>query len=335
MDAPSLSAAGLRPLTAGELIDRSVVFWRAHLGPLFRLYLALQLVGYALGKLGLGPFYRALALYQTEVAARPAASWERLVDLSPALRGLALVIAFIWWLSWLGVVAGTHFTVRRLLGESVPLSAALRKMLGRAGAVTLALVISSVWGAVVSVLSVIPGTLVLFLGIQVGGLSLLLLAFFGVSLMLLGLLVTFVWWVLRFMLVAPVLAEEEGGVWFALQRSGALMRGRIGPGFFGWVKVRASVLLSGVSAMLVAISVIGGVPAFFLQVKYGGLFRPGGPTPDAIPALLLIPAELLQQGVHSFFAPLSMALAAFFYVDLRVRREGLDLEARVASLAGP
>ena len=40
----------LRPLELGELIDRTISFWRAHLKPLFALGVGFQLVIYALSK---------------------------------------------------------------------------------------------------------------------------------------------------------------------------------------------------------------------------------------------------------------------------------------------
>src|SRR5690348_5845123 len=40
----------LRPLELGELIDRTITFWRAHLKPLFALGLGFELVIYAFAK---------------------------------------------------------------------------------------------------------------------------------------------------------------------------------------------------------------------------------------------------------------------------------------------
>ena len=68
------------------------------------------------------------------------------------------------------------------------------------------------------------------------------------------------------------------------------------------------------------------LPALVVQGVYGNIFDPTHATPDAVPQALLVPAELLQVLVQSLFSPLYIAFAALFYVDMRVRREGLDLE---------
>jgi hypothetical protein len=79
------------------------------------------------------------------------------------------------------------------------------------------------------------------------------------------------------------------------------------------------------------IMVAGGTPAFLVQFAYGNAFS-RNPTPEAVPQSLAIPAELLQVVVQALFGSIAMTLASLFYVDMRVRREGLDIESQLRSM---
>ncbi len=95
------------------------------------------------------------------------------------------------------------------------------------------------------------------------------------------------------------------------------------------VKVRATVLITVVAAIVTAVGVVAGLPTLFLQFTYGHLFDPARADPDAVPLSLLIPAELLQIFAQSAVGPLYVIFGVMFYLDLRVRREGLDLELKL------
>ena len=51
------------------------------------------------------------------------------------------------------------------------------------------------------------------------------------------------------------------------------------------------------------------------------------------PQALFVPAELLQVVGQAVFNPLGLVVYATLYLDMRVRREGLDLERRLDALA--
>jgi hypothetical protein len=61
-----------------------------------------------------------------------------------------------------------------------------------------------------------------------------------------------------------------------------------------------------------------------VQMIYGHPFDPLNATPEAVPQLLLVPAQLLQVIGGGVFWPVYLAPWAVFYVDMRVRREGFD-----------
>jgi hypothetical protein len=157
-----------------------------------------------------------------------------------------------------------------------------------------------------------------------------------VGLIVLGAVAGILWYALRFMLTSQVLAMEDLGAWAALRRAKQLVSGRIGEGVMNLVPVRATVLFTAVILMILSINLVSGAPALIVQSVYGHIFDPKRANPDAIPQALLIPAELFQVAVQSVFTPILMVFAAVFYVDMRVRREGLDLELKLAQQApGP
>ena len=87
--------------------------------------------------------------------------------------------------------------------------------------------------------------------------------------------------------------------------------------------------MTWVFAILLVVGIVTGVPAMIVEFAYGHPFDPAGSDPDAVPQLLLIPAQLLQVGAQAVFSPLYLVFGALFYVDMRVRREGLDLELKL------
>ncbi|HZI16883.1 MAG TPA: hypothetical protein VE153_41335, partial [Myxococcus sp.] len=134
---------------------------------------------------------------------------------------------------------------------------------------------------------------------------------------------------LRFSLMAPVLAMEDLSATRAFRRSGELLSGRVEPGFTGRVRVRAMILVTVVSIILVAVSLLSGLPALIVQLAYGSPFDPVAAAANPVPQSILVPAELLQVVGQAVFSPLGLVFYAMFYLDMRVRREGLDIERRL------
>jgi hypothetical protein len=126
------------------------------------------------------------------------------------------------------------------------------------------------------------------------------------------------------MVTAQVLAAEDVGALTALRRSNELVSGRIGPGFVDRVKVRATILLTVMLLIRLVVQLMATVPGMIIALAFGrnGL--------SELPQGLLIPAELISTMAEAAFGPLYLAFTAFFYLDMRARREGLDLELRLA-----
>lgn len=317
----------------GELIDRSASFWRAHLGPLFKLALGFQIAMYLVNKLYLFALQRWFPAFGDPARAQSLAEdpGEAVSQLAFALGSMGLAIPAYFFISWVMTVALTGYAGPRLLGEDAVIGAALRHTARRLGATLGACALSLVWCAVVCLALMVPGLAVAIGGIVWAGTLAPYLAFAGAALTVLGFLVGLLWYMLRFFLTGQVLAMEDVGALAALRRSGALVSGRIGPRWVDRVKVRATILLTAVMTIVTVVAALAGVPSLILQALYGSLGQahPFGGAPPWV----AIPAELLQVLVSAAMMPLYVVFSALFYVDLRVRREGLDLE-RALELRG-
>ncbi|WP_426730931.1 hypothetical protein [Myxococcus faecalis] len=333
------SASALRPLALGELIDRSVTFWRGHLKPLFVLSLGYSLVNYIATK-GVLQLTRVLTpmLYspdqQVLAQQRP---FEMLGQSALAMVLWGGMFSFLIWSYWLAMVATSRFVVSTQLGTPVSPADSLRRSLSMVGPVTGAFVLSLGWSLLVMLVACVPGIIVLVvggvvsaMGSQALGAVVLIL---GVLVLGLGMVGAMLWYFLRFLLLPPVLAMEDLGAWAAFQRSGTLLSGRVEPGFLGRVVVRGMILFTVVSLILFSVHLLFGIPSWLVMLPYGNPFS--ADTIARTPQWLLVPVELLQVMAQSFFSPVNFVVCAFFYLDLRVRREALDLEQRLGGDTSP
>jgi hypothetical protein len=329
----SPSPTDLRPLALGELIDRSATFWRKHLKPLFLLSFGFNLVTYILTKGLQLTMQETQATLQRELTNGGATS-ELMLAYAQLVAALSVTLVMTFWVYWLSTLVVARYVVPAQLGEAVKPADGLRRGLSQLGALTVAYLVSLLWAVGLTLLLVLPGSLLAgvgawlavtdsgqVLGFLVVGLGVLLGGF--------GVLAALLWYFLRFSLLAPVLALEDVSALKAFRRSGELLSGRVGPGFSGRVKVRAMILVTVVSFILVAVSLLSGLPALFVQFAYSNPLDPSGPGLGAVPQTLLVPAELLQVVGQALFSPLGLVFYAMFYLDMRMRREGLDLEKRL------
>jgi hypothetical protein len=157
------------------------------------------------------------------------------------------------------------------------------------------------------------------------------LLFAGVGAFFMGMLVALLWFIIRVAVAPQVLAVEDVTGWGAFRRAGVLSSGRIGPGFDGWVKVRLTVLITVVGVILFILSGVANAPALIIQQVYGNVFDPMRATPGSLPQHFLVPAELIGTVLSALVQPIFTVVQTLFYVDMRVRREGLDLQLKLAS----
>lgn len=116
---------------------------------------------------------------------------------------------------------------------------------------------------------------------------------------------------LRLQLALPAALVEGLSPWHALKRSWALVKG------YWWRTFGLSLLLGLISAAIA----LG--PVLVVTLIVNTVLHP-----DASTTRVLISAESVLTGL--FVAPLQWIAIAIYYFDLRVRKEGLDLEMALA-----
>ncbi len=97
--------------------------------------------------------------------------------------------------------------------------------------------------------------------------------------------------------------------------------------------MRASLLLLVLFLLLAVPGLLIGVPQLLVAVAY----TPPGLPPDilSIPFLIRLPFDVAQVFLSTILTPLGILAMLFFYLDLRIRREGYDLELRAQQVTEP
>ena len=314
-------------------MDRAVGFWRSHWKPLFQLYLGFQLAGYALLKLLLWAMRAWFPLLQDALAFSAAARSDPTEVVRQSAVGVGTTIAIFTvyaWVIWFASIAGARYVVGECLNQKPSPAGSIRYAFTRLGAATWSLLLLALISAAACLVLGTAMSVAIFVGVMLTSKG--FIAFLGTAAGFFAFAVGFLWFVLRFLLIAPVLAVEELGAIASIKRSGQLMSGRIGPGVMTGVKVRATVLITAMMLVVLVVTSLGSIPSVFLTLAYAR--RPDGlfAVSSAVPEFFLIPAELFHVGVQSLFGPLYIALASIFYLDMRARREGLDLELKLNGL---
>ncbi|MCC6335144.1 MAG: hypothetical protein IT380_14290 [Myxococcales bacterium] len=327
----------LRPLRLGELIDRSASFWRGHWRPLFWLAVGFQLVQFILFKVNDVVSRRVFPALTGDLAAMAKDQpGEAAFQLAAGLGLLTLVALGALFVSQVGGVATTHYVYSRLLQRPGPeLRASVELALKKLGVTFWAFLLSVGWTLVVGLLFLLPGAVLFGGGLALlsneyrgPGLALLILGGAGLVVGSVGLLL---WFLIRFLLIAQVVALEDVGPLGVFRRTDALSSGRVAPGPTGLVKARLMVLVTVIGALLVVVGLVASLPVLALGWVFGASFQAGQTVNELVPQALLVPAQLVQVVLGSVFAPLYVVFQVGFYVDMRVRREGLDLELKLAA----
>ncbi len=320
----------LRPLGLGELIDRSVNFWRANWKPLFQLMLGFQLVEGTLLALTQG-----LVRVLFPLARDPDALNHRPTEALPHLMGtlglFSVAVLGALLVAQVAGVAATHFSFTRLTSRGQPNGAdAFRHAAARLGTTTLTFLLSMGWSFVVMIVLMLPAAGLGFgaaaLGIADQRGAAIAVGVLAALALILGTIVLVLWFAIRFILVSQIIAIEPLGALATFRRANALSSGRIAEGLVGLVKVRLTILVTIVGLVLLIMSTVASLPTLIAAAAFGANLTPGHTLNDVVPLWVLLPLQLLQSVLGAVLAPLYVVFQTFFYTDMRVRREGLDLE---------
>jgi hypothetical protein len=308
----------IRPLTVGEVLDRTLALYLRHFRALFATMLVFQVPVHAMGR-----------AYMTQICGlidghlstgSPAALNAAMTRFALVMMGM---IALLYLLQLLGGAAVAALVAPSLMGTQS--QGGLRGLPRRAGPVlAMAAVLMMALGTALAVGSG-PGVLLAIHGgsapAKVGG---FLLAFLGAMFAFMLVLIRFV--------LAPAASAVEGlGGWAALRRSARLMRAPPGARFLDRPGVRASVLLFAVFVLPLAVNSMVGLPraAAYAFSGHSTLRLCEAPLPIALEIAL----TLFEGCAAAALQPFSLAAMAVFYFDRRARREGYDLEMWADGLA--
>jgi hypothetical protein len=300
-------AYDLRPLTLGELLDRAWNLYRHHL-LLFVGILAIPSIAMLIMSIVMQFLQPDMPSPDSTEAVDPAQMIGAFVWMGVG----AVILGTVYWISYAIALGATTVAVAALYRGRVPsISASYDGVRGRWGRLAwlILLLFLRIFGVtfLVILVSGVMAALLGFLSPIVGALAGML--------MLACALAVFVWMALRYAVCVPPAVLEDRTASRALSRSVGLTSGALG---------RVLVLM-----------------LFTVIVAYAGFALTQGPFmvaamlagPESSTAFWLNMAGVIAGSIAgAFTGPLAIIAMAVLYYDLRIRKEGLDLELMIADL---
>jgi hypothetical protein len=315
----------LRPLTTSELIDRGFALYRAHFAGFLLLALLCQSAP-LLGQILATAF--KLNPTQNELLEFPATFFTKMGVLM-IITLVAQVIVFCF------EVVITFYIADAYLGKIPSVKESLRKFTTCG--------VSSIWTCVLSRILValtlffpaLASAAVYFYALFYPPLTFFpLLVFGGAALFLFvasvaPVLIVF----MRLMIAVPALALEGLSGWKAIKRSAAIVRYDPGLGILYWGEMRLSFLLLPLFIIELLILSLTSLPLTLHQI--GEVMRHGSSGQIAAPPdSIMILSQILTFLAGSLILPLYSIATTLFYYDIRIRREGFDLEFMAGQVGG-
>jgi hypothetical protein len=307
----------LRPLTTSELIDRGFSLYRFHFAGFLLLALLCQSAP-LLGQILATAF--KLNPNQAELMDHPASFFTK-IGIFTGITLVAQLIVFCF------EVVITFYVADAYLGKIPSVKESLRRFT--------TCFASSVWTCVLNRFLialtfffpfVATAALYIYALYNPPATFLPLVVLCGAGILLLvasmaPVLIVF----MRLMITIPALALEGISGWKAIKRSASLVRYDPGLGFLYWGEMRLSFLLLPLFIIELLILSLTSLP---LVIHEAGEFIQHGsngqmtPPPDS----LLIISQIMTFLAGSLILPLYSIATTLFYYDIRIRREGFDLE---------
>jgi hypothetical protein len=308
----------LRPLSTGELIDRGFRLYRQHFAGLFLLALLCQIAPLTVSQMLIAGM--KLVPAQGGLMERPETDLAR----TGALLGiwiLGQIVTFAF------EVVVTSYIAEAYLGATPSIKAGfqrLKKCLGASIATSMLNI------ALLGMTLIFPflalGAVYVWALIHPPQDLLSVVLFFGETVLLLvssvaPALVVF----MRLMATIPAVALESLSGWKAVKRSSQLVRYDPGLGILYWGEMRLSILLLPLFIIeLLALSLTS-LPVTIHEInealRHGSI---GQITQPPESALIISQILILLSG--ALLLPLYLIATTLFYYDVRIRREGFDLE---------
>ena len=313
-----MEAADLRPLSLGELLDRTFRLYRNH----FALFVGIMAIPAAFWL----PLNVLVLTYQGSWMSRAATAPGRppMVPRPNEIAGLILAVFAVVVLSGLvysiAVAAASSAVADVYLGRPASVRGSYAKIHGR---------FFRLLGVIFNILLRMIGLLVVVMGVFAGGIAGIGLVFgagrgnpvFAILLAvglffayLAGLAFCVYFW-LRYALSVPVLVIENLGVFATIRRSIFLTRGRRGHIFL---------------AMLVA-AIIAYAGIFVFQIPFTIAMMVSAAQGHWSQWLAFAAAVFSSLG-SALTGPISMIAIVLLYYDSRIRKEAFDLQFMLSSL---
>ena len=322
---PSNSQLHLKPLGAGDLIDRATRFYRKN----FWTFLLIAAPPIVLGTLTLvGWMYIARSLFNVG-SSRP--------DETFVYQFFVGLGGFVIWLVQLVAVlvvmggAARNFVRHLLFGEAITFRETYRNVRNRLGGLIGVSCVLTVVMTVIGVILFYVWLTVVVLAVALISLTAQILPILAFILSLIvGLVATFgILWVFflivsRFVYVPQVMLVEGQGAFSAIGRSASLAGRNV-------IRV-GSLFLFTIVAIYVALMLLYLPLGFYAWTE--GVNLVSFDYVDTIPAWYEISYKVVSQASLILIIPVLMIGLCLLYVDERVRMEGYDLELMAAKRLG-
>lgn len=298
----------LRPLTLGELLDRSFSLYRHHFWLFVGIMALPSVIALAFGLL--------VALFNPQ----PGSPETVAADADPAeilgavlwFGGAMIGMLIVYFVAYAVALGATTVAVSQLyMGQPSSIRDAYAPLGGRVGRLALLLVLVTLRLVGIFVLMVL--TIGFAAGLAAAGFPLLaaLAGFVGV----LGSGLLWVWMILRYAVSVPAAVLEDETAADAIRRSIQLTRGSL---------LRVFALLAFTMVITYAVLAVFQGPFMVAGAMAG---------PDSSTFFWMNLLGTITGAVGgAFTAPLMIVAFAVLYYDLRVRNEGLDLQLMLAGL---
>lgn len=313
---PKPGLVALRPLTLGDILGAAFRVFRRNPRTTLGTSLLFNVASFLFTGLIAGG--AAFAAYNRISGALPQ---DRDAVIPGTIAGVlaALIVPFLVSVAVQAILQAVFVleTSHQVVGEKMRLRGLLRQARGRIRAlIGWVLLLGAAIFVAIGLLGGVVALLVL-LGGRTGTIIGVLIGIFG----FLGVLVAAVWVGTKTALVPSILLLERMTLRRAIARSWTLTRQSF------W---RVFGIIALVSIIVQAAASVVSAPVSFIGQIGGGLVQPNGSVSDTsqIVSFLVISliGNLITVIITSIGAVIQSATVALLYIDLRIRREGLDLE---------